>query len=145
MENVKRFLVMVLFALVSSTAIAQTDGTKSKIDGIIEFDRLQKYITLNVSNIENWSNIAISLLEELEYGVSPMHDNPYYWEFVYKKFKSCLDKASRDLATYNKVPPTSKELKNIVSGFKDNILPSGYELLNSFLLQAKLNNYITNI
>lgn len=138
MKNVKKILVVVLFALVSSTAAAQTNSA--------ELDRFDKYIAFNVANMENLVNIVSSLLEELEDGdVRAIHDNTYYWEYVYKEFKSCLDKASRDLATYNKVPPTSEELKNFVARYKGDILPSGYELLNMFLRNAKLNNYITNV
>lgn len=147
MKSVKTFVVMVLFALVSSTAIAQTSGTNtnSEMYEIYEFDRLQQYISLNVANIQNWSNIVVSLLEELEEdNMGALHDNPYYWEFVYKEFKACLEKASNDLAIYNKVPPT-EDFKKVVAGYKDKILPNGYELLNMFLRKAKLNNYITNV
>lgn len=144
MKSVKTFIVMVLFALVSSTAIAQTSGTSTNSE-IYEFDRLQQYISLNVANIQNWSNIVVTLLEELEEdNMGALHDNPYYWEFVYKEFKACLEKASNDLVTYNKVQPT-EDFKKVVDGYRDKILPNGYELLHVFFRQAKLNNYITNV
>lgn len=138
MKNVKRFLVLMLSAIVSVSVMAQTDD--SIITKVNEMDRLQKYVSVNVCILEDWTNIAVALVENEE--DSPLYQNPYYWKYVCEGFESFLDKAAKDLDIYKEIPPTTEEIKNLATNYEYAILPSGRKLLTMLLLKAKMGNYI---